>query len=67
MTDYIDTTSQLAREAGVSQPTIRLYGDMDLLDFKVASNGIRLHRTGQAPRVREIYRERMARRGRKAG
>lgn len=64
---YTDTTSQLAREAEVTPPTIRLYADMALLDFVVASNGVRLFRTGQADRVREIYRQRMAQRGRKAG
>ena len=67
MTKYTDTTSQLARDAEVTPPTIRLYADMDLLDYVVASNGVRLFCTGQAARVREIYRARMAHRGRKAG
>jgi hypothetical protein len=36
---YTDTTGSLARDAGVAQPTVRLYADEDLLDFVMASNG----------------------------
>ena len=62
---YTDTSSALARQAEVTQPTIRKYADAGLLDFVVASDGTRLFRAGQAERVREIYDESMARRGRK--
>ena len=64
--NYTDTTSELARQAGVTQPTIRKYADLGLLDCIVASNGTRLFCPGQADRVREIYRQRMALRGRSA-
>ncbi len=63
--DYTDTSSTLARQAEVTQPTIRKYADAGLLDFVVASDGTRLFRKGQSDRVRSIYAERMARRGRK--
>jgi DNA-binding transcriptional MerR regulator len=62
--NYCDTTSKLAREAQVTYPTIRKYADLGLLDFIVASNGVRLFRPGQADRVRKIYAERMNSRGR---
>jgi len=64
MSNYVDTTSQLAREARVTCPTIRKYADMGLLDFIVASNGTRLFLPGQAELVREILDERMQLRGR---
>lgn len=66
MNHYTDTTSEIARQAGVTQPTIRRYADMGLLDFVTVSNGIRLFRPGQAGHVRSIYAERMANRGRQA-
>jgi DNA-binding transcriptional MerR regulator len=62
--DYTITTSELARQAGVTQPTIRLYANRGWLDFVIISNGIRLFKPGQAPRVRALYTERMKRRGR---
>ena len=66
MTDYTDTTSEIARQAKVTPPTVRKYADMGLLDYVTASNGVRLYRAGQAGIVREIYDQRMAMRGRKA-
>jgi DNA-binding transcriptional MerR regulator len=63
---YTDTTSTLARAANVTAPTVRLYADLGLLDFQRASNGVRLFRAGQAPKVREIFSQRMAKRGRTA-
>lgn len=66
MSDYTDTTSELARQANVTTPTIRKYADLDLLDYVTISNGIRLFRPGQADRVRTIYTDRMAQRGRPA-
>lgn len=67
MTNYIETTSELARKACVAQPTIRKYADAGLLDFVKASDGTRLFRAGQAEKVREIYARRMANRGKPAG
>lgn len=66
MGQFTDTTSELARQAEVTPPTVRKYADLGFLEFVVASNGVRLYRSGQADRVREIYEERMARRGRSA-
>jgi DNA-binding transcriptional MerR regulator len=68
MKEYTDTTGKLARQAEVTQPTVRLYADRGWLDFIRSSDGTRLFREGQAQRVREIYRRRMAARGnRKVG
>lgn len=64
MDRFTDTTGSLARQAGVTVPTVRLYADLKMLDYVTASNGTRLFREGQADRVRQIYGERMARRGR---
>ena len=66
MTDFTDTTGELGRAAGVTTPTVRKYADSGLLEFITISNGVRLFKAGQADRVREIYRQRMAARGRKA-
>ena len=66
MANYTDTTSKLARLARVTPATVRLYADLNLIDYVRASNGDRLFREGQAERVQEIYRERIARRGRRA-
>lgn len=66
MEHYTDTTSELARQTEVTPPTIRKYADLGLLEFVIASNGVRLYRPGQADRVRKIYKERMANRGRSA-
>jgi len=65
MAEYTDTSSELARQARVTQPTIRKYADKRLLDYVTASNGTRLFRAGQAKRVREIYAQGIARRGRR--
>jgi DNA-binding transcriptional MerR regulator len=62
---YTETSSALARAASVTQPTVRKYADAGLLDLIVASDGTRLFRVGQAELVREIYRKRMAGRGRR--
>jgi len=68
MTDgqFTDTSSALARDARVTQPTVRRYAELGLLDFIVASDGTRLFRSGQAARVREIFETRMANRTRRA-
>jgi DNA-binding transcriptional MerR regulator len=61
---YTETSGKLARDAGLTVPTISLYADKGLLDFIRSSNGTRLFRAGQADRVKAIYTERMANRGR---
>jgi DNA-binding transcriptional MerR regulator len=62
---YIETSSQLAREAEVTPALIRLYAALGLLDFVRASNGTRLFKSGQGPRVREILAKRMKHAGRR--
>jgi DNA-binding transcriptional MerR regulator len=56
---YTDTSGKLARDSGTTVPTVNLYAKLALLDFVVASNGIKLFRAGQADRVREIKRQRL--------
>lgn len=63
---FTDTSSELARQARVTQPTIRAYADAGLLEYVTASDGTKLFRAGQAPKVREIYAQRMANRGRRS-
>jgi DNA-binding transcriptional MerR regulator len=65
MSEYTETTGELAREGRVTVPTIRLYAALGLLDFVVISNGTRLFRRGQGAVVREIFESRRALRGRK--
>jgi DNA-binding transcriptional MerR regulator len=65
MGEYVDTTSKLARDAEVTQPTVTLYANLGLLDHIRSSNGTRLFRPGQAMRVRQILAERLASRGRR--
>jgi DNA-binding transcriptional MerR regulator len=65
MDDFTETSSGLARAAGITAQTVRLYADLNLIECKVASNGVRLFRAGQADRVREIYQQRVGLRGRR--
>lgn len=64
--EYRHTSGELARHAQVTAATVTAYAKAGLLDFIVISNGTRLFRAGQAPRVRAIYTERMASRGRRS-
>jgi DNA-binding transcriptional MerR regulator len=52
--NYSDTSGTLARAGGVTISTVNLYADLGLLDFIVASNGIKLFKPGQGERVRQI-------------
>ena len=61
---YTDTSGKLARDAGTTVPTVNLYAKLKLLDFIVASNGVKLFRTGQAPVVRKIKQQRLKERAR---
>ena len=69
MTDtdqFTDTTSQLAREAAVTAQTVVVYADKGWLEhIRLPGTGMRLFRTGQAAKVREIYLERLSLRGRR--
>ena len=60
------TTSELARQAEVTGPTVSVYAKLGLLEYIRLTNGMRLFRAGQVARVREIHAERMAARGRRA-
>lgn len=66
MSDFTDTTSELARKAGTTAPTIRRYAEAGLLRYVIASDGTRLFQQGQADAVREILAARMANRGRRS-
>ncbi len=56
------TSGEVAREARVSQPTVRLYAKLGLIPHITASDGTRLFSAEAADRVREIYAQRVARR-----
>jgi DNA-binding transcriptional MerR regulator len=58
--NYTETSGTLARIAEVTVATVNLYSARGLLDFIVASNGIKLFRPGQADRVRQIKAQRTA-------
>jgi DNA-binding transcriptional MerR regulator len=62
---YTDTSGQLAREGGCTVQTVIKYADEGLLDVIRSSNGVRLFRSGQGARVREILADRLAARGKK--
>ena len=64
-TEYTVTSGELARQAGIAAPTVTGYARLGLLDFIALANGTRLYRRGQADRVRQIYRQRVANRGRR--
>lgn len=61
---FSETTTSIARGAGVLEETVRHYGDLRLIEFIKAANGMRLYRPSAAGHVREIYMQRMAKRGR---
>jgi len=60
MAEHTDTTSKLARDSEMTQPTIRKYAELGYLDFIVASDGTRLFKPGQAAKVKKIHAARMA-------
>jgi DNA-binding transcriptional MerR regulator len=62
---FTETTSAISRASGASIPTIRLYGDLGLIQFIEASNGTRLHRKDAGERVAQLLRQRIANRGRR--
>jgi DNA-binding transcriptional MerR regulator len=59
------TTGRIAREAGVTPATVRLYADMGLIAHRVASDGTRLFSADAAQAVRDILAQRLANRGRR--
>ena len=62
---YIDTSGKLARDSDSTVATINLYAKLRLLDFIIASNGVKLFRSGQSERVRKIKQQRLKARGRR--
>jgi DNA-binding transcriptional MerR regulator len=62
MADSFDqTTGSLARLAGKSPQTIRLYVKLGLIECIRSADGRRLFPASAADRVREIYTRRLAR------
>jgi DNA-binding transcriptional MerR regulator len=61
---FTETPAAIARKAGVSVPTVRLYGNLGHIEFVTSSNGTRLHKPSAADRVREILPKRLANKGR---
>jgi DNA-binding transcriptional MerR regulator len=62
---FTETPSAIARAAGVSVPTVRLYGDLGFIEFIRSSNGVRLHRCDAAKKVRHALEVRLANKGHK--
>jgi DNA-binding transcriptional MerR regulator len=62
---FTETPAAIARAAGTSIPTVRLYGDLGLIPFLKSSNGTRLHRRDAAASVRDILKSRLANKGRR--
>lgn len=63
---FTETTGSLARKAEVGEHTVRVYADENLIEYVRIANGQRLFKPSAAARVRELFIERMARRGRPA-
>ena len=61
---YTETIGSTARAAKVAVATVRAYADKGLVECIRTADGRRMFQASAAQRVREIYRERMARRGR---
>ena len=64
--EFKDTSGKLARDSETTVPTVNLYAKLGLLEYIEASNGVKLFRTGQAARVREIKQQRLKARSRRA-
>lgn len=60
---YTETTSSLARQAGVLQATLLVYAKSGLVQSMRLPNGNYLFKPSAVGEVREIYTTRMARRG----
>lgn len=65
-TSYTETTGTTAQKSGAAQGTIVDYCRLGLLDHITLPNGMRLLRSGQEGRVKELYAARIANRGRRA-
>ncbi|HXP99226.1 MAG TPA: MerR family DNA-binding transcriptional regulator [Solirubrobacteraceae bacterium] len=63
MTAFTETTGSIARLAGVSAPTVRLYADSGLIEYVMAANHTRLYRPEAAEEVKALLAKRLANRG----
>ncbi len=63
---FDQSIGDVARDGGVSLPTIRTYCALGLLEHIRLSTGVRLFDRDAAARVREIAAQRIANRGRRA-
>ena len=59
------TAAEVARAAGLAVETVRDYESRGLLTATRLTNGTRLFRASAVDEAREVYRSRMANRGRK--
>lgn len=57
------TVGTVARESDTSPPTVRLYGNLGLIEYIKASDGTRLHGQDTPAQVREIKARRLKNRG----
>lgn len=63
---FTETSGSIARQAAADVGTVRLYADEGLIECMRLGNGQRLFKPSAVAQVREILRERIARRGRYA-
>jgi hypothetical protein len=58
------TTGELARAAGVNPDTVRRYANLNLIESRRLSSGIRIFRRSSADVIRQVCQQRLAVRGR---
>lgn len=63
--DFDQTVGKVAREAGLSVPTVRLYAKLGLLETRKVSNGFDLYQRGSGAKARQIHADRLKNRFRK--
>jgi hypothetical protein len=63
--NFSETPSKMGRDIGIHPGTVRSYCDEGLVEFLRLANGTRLLKPSAALRIREVYAERIARRGHK--
>ena len=61
--EFTETTGSLARAAGVLPETVRMYGDLGLIECRRLANGMRMFKSGAAEEIKKIRAQRLARRG----
>jgi DNA-binding transcriptional MerR regulator len=63
--DFDQTIGEVAREAGLTTPTIRLYAKLGLLDCRKLSNGFSTYQRGAGAKARQIHADRLKNRFRR--